>query len=106
MFDSRSIAGRVTAALKQLGLFSSFGTDHVRHKSAVAPLVLADLTTGTGVELLMQWLEIHEWLAFFLRHLAEAPRGHNQTQEVWRPRTALTATVKSVPKRVAFSQFC
>ena len=48
--------GRVTACLKQLGMSSSFGTDCVRHKQAMAQIVVADLTTEAGIELLMQWL--------------------------------------------------
>lgn len=58
--------GRVTAALKQLGLVSSFGTDHIRSKHAVAPLVLADLSTESGVELLMQWLSNPRVVGIFL----------------------------------------
>ena len=48
--------GRVTAALRAFGLSSSFGTDHVKSKHAAGPIVLADLTTESGIELLMQWL--------------------------------------------------
>jgi hypothetical protein len=48
--------GRVTACLKQLGMSSSFGTDCVRHKQAMSQIVVADLTTESGIDLLMQWL--------------------------------------------------
>ena len=58
--------GRVTAALKQLGLYSSLGTDCARHKQAVAPIVLADLSTESGVKLLMQWLENPNVVGIFL----------------------------------------
>ena len=57
---------RVTACLKQLGMASAFGTDHVRHKQTMAQVVLADLTTKAGVELLMQWLSNPSVLGIFL----------------------------------------
>ena len=46
---------RVTACLKQFGVLSAFGTDHI-HKHAMAQIAIADLTSKAGVELLMQWL--------------------------------------------------
>ena len=57
---------RVTACLKQLGVKSAFGTDHVRHKQAMAQVVTTDLTTRAGVELLMQWLSNPSVLGIFL----------------------------------------
>ena len=47
---------RVTAELKRFGLASAFVTEHIRHRQAAAQVVIADLTTDTGVGLLMQWL--------------------------------------------------
>jgi hypothetical protein len=44
-------SSRVTAALKQLGLRSSFGVDKVRSKNAMSTVVIADLTTPEGEEL-------------------------------------------------------
>ena len=58
--------GRVTAALKSLGMDGAFGTDHKRHKQAMSPIVLADLTTTAGIELLMQWLSIPYIVGIFL----------------------------------------
>ena len=58
--------GRVTACLKQFGMSSAFGTHHVRHKQAMAPIVLADLTTKAGVDLLTQWLSNRQVIGFFL----------------------------------------
>ena len=58
--------GRVTAALKTLGMVGAFGTDHKRHKKAMSPIVLADLTTAAGVELLMQWLSNPYIVGIFL----------------------------------------
>ena len=49
-------SGRVTAALKALGVRSAFGVDH-RKISAVAPIMVADLTTRAGQALFMTWLE-------------------------------------------------
>ena len=57
--------GRVTAALKHLGLHSSFGTDHMRSKQAIAPIVLADLSTQAGIP----------WL-----HRAGVPQGQDQSR--------------------------
>ena len=56
----------MTACLKQFGMSSAFGTDHVRHKQSMAQLVLADLTTKAGVELLMQWLPNPNVIGIFL----------------------------------------
>ena len=54
---------RVTACLKQFGMSSAFGTDHVRHKQSMAQ---ADLTTKAGVELFMQWLSNPNVIGIFL----------------------------------------
>ena len=48
--------GRVTACLKQLGLQSSFGVDHVRSRQAAAQIVMCDLSTSQGQDLLWSWL--------------------------------------------------
>ena len=58
--------GRVTASLKEFGLLSCFGTDHVKHRQAVAPIVLADLTTANGLELLHQWLANPQVVGIFM----------------------------------------
>ena len=47
---------RVTAELKKIGMVSAFGTDHIRHRQAASQVVIADLTTQDGTNLLMQWL--------------------------------------------------
>ena len=57
---------RVTACLKQFSLVDSFGTDHVKHRQAMAPVVLADLTTDAGVSLLRQWLANELVVGIFL----------------------------------------
>ena len=57
---------KVTACLRQLGLVSSFGTDHIKSKHATAPVVLADLTTQAGIDLLMQWLGDEYVVGIFL----------------------------------------
>ena len=49
-------SGRVTAALKALGVNSAFGVDH-RKLSAIAPIMVADLTTRSGQALFMTWVE-------------------------------------------------
>lgn len=59
-------AGRVAAQLKRYGLGNSFGTDHVKHKQAAAQIVLADLTTKQGVDLLFQWLSNEYVVGVFL----------------------------------------
>lgn len=41
-------------------------TDHVRHKQAMAPVAVADLTTDAGVSLLMQWLSNENVIGIFL----------------------------------------
>ena len=58
--------GRVTVCLKQYGMTSAFGTDHVRHKQAMSQIAIADLTTKAGVELLMQWLSNPRVVGLFL----------------------------------------
>jgi hypothetical protein len=58
--------GRVTAALKHFGMSGAFGTDHKRHKMAMSPIVLADLSTEAGIELLMQWLSNEFVVGIFL----------------------------------------
>ena len=57
---------RVTAELKSFGMISAFGTDHIRHKQAMAPVAVADLTTDAGVSLLMQWLSNENVIGIFL----------------------------------------
>ena len=52
---------RVTASLKQYGLVSSFGVDHIRAKQAAAQVVIADLCDPQGIALLHQWLA-HEYV--------------------------------------------
>ena len=47
--------GRVTAWLKQLGLHSAFGVDHARSKQAAAQIVMRDLCTASGQDLLFLW---------------------------------------------------
>ena len=54
---------RVTACLRQFGMASCFGTDHVKHRQA-APVVQADLTQS-GLDLLMQWLSNPYVVGFF-----------------------------------------
>ena len=58
--------GRVTACLKQYGMTSAFGTDHVRHKQAMSAIAIADLTKKAGVNLLMQWLSDRRVVGLFL----------------------------------------
>ena len=58
--------GRVTACLKQYGMSSAFGTDHVRHKQAMSPIAITDLTKKAGIELLMQWLSDSRVVGLFL----------------------------------------
>ena len=58
--------GRVTACRKQLGMASSFGTDCVRHKQAMSQIVVADLTTEFGIDLLMRWLSNRFVIGIFL----------------------------------------
>ena len=48
-------SGRVTAALKALGVRSAFGVDH-KKLSTVAPIMIADLTTKAGQSLFMTWM--------------------------------------------------
>ena len=52
---------RVTASLKQYGLASSFGVDHIRSRQAAAQVVIADLCDPQGIALLHQWLA-HEYV--------------------------------------------
>ena len=56
----------MTACLRQYGMTSSFGTDHVKSRHAAAPIILADLTTESGVNLLMQWLENEYVIGLFI----------------------------------------
>ncbi len=49
--------GRVTASLKQLGLYSAFGVDHPRSKQAAGQIVMCDLCTAGGQDLLWSWLQ-------------------------------------------------
>ena len=48
-------SGRVTAALKALGVRSAFGVDH-KKLSTIAPIMIADLTTKAGQSLFMTWM--------------------------------------------------
>lgn len=57
---------RVTAALKQCHMVNSFGTDHVKHRNAASQVVLADLTTKAGVDLLYRWLDNEFVVGIFL----------------------------------------
>ena len=59
-------SSRATAALKQLGLKSSFGVDKARSKNAMSTVVIADLTTPEGEELLMSWLNMPNVVGIFL----------------------------------------
>ena len=59
-------SSRVTASLKQLGLKSSFGVDKVRSKNAMSTVIIADLTTPEGEELLMSWLSMPNVVGIFL----------------------------------------
>ena len=52
---------RVTCCLKQYGLASCFGVDHVRSKQCASQVVIADLCTPEGIALLKQWLA-HEYV--------------------------------------------
>ena len=58
-------SSRVTTALKQLGLRSSFGVDKVRSKNAMSTVVIADLKTPEGEELLMSWLNMPNVVGIF-----------------------------------------
>ena len=49
---------RVTAALRQLGMKSSFGVDKLRSKNVMTTVIIADLCTPEGEELLMSWLKM------------------------------------------------
>ena len=57
---------RVTACLRQIGLRSSFGVDHVKVKNLSGPVSVADLTTPEGVALLMKWINSRTVLGIFL----------------------------------------
>ena len=48
-------SARVTTCLQSLGLRSSFGVDHKRHKHA-GKILVADLTTKTGQDLCWSWI--------------------------------------------------
>ena len=63
--------GRVTACLRQFGLSSSFGVDHIRPRNCVAPVALVDLTTKRGRDLLEDGWKTHElWECFWRRPVA------------------------------------
>ena len=47
---------RVTACLRQIGLRSCFGVDHIKVKNLSGPVSVADLTTPEGVSLSMSWI--------------------------------------------------
>ena len=57
---------RVTACLRQIGLRSCFGVDHVKVKNLSGPVSVADLTTPEGVSLLMSWINTRVVLGIFL----------------------------------------
>ena len=60
-------SSRATAALKQLGLKSSFGVDKARSKNAMSTVVIADLTTPEGEETFDELAEYCPmWSEFFL----------------------------------------
>ena len=59
-------SARVTACLKQLGMKSSFGVDKIRSKNVMSSVVLSDLTTREGEELLMNWLSMPNVVGIFL----------------------------------------
>ncbi len=61
--------GRVTACLRQFGLSSSFGLDHVRPRKCVAPVSLVDLTTKRGRDMLASWLKNPRVVGEFLAPL-------------------------------------
>ena len=56
----------MTACLRQIGLHSSFGVDHVKVKNLSGPVSVADLTTPEGVALLMKWINSRTVLGIFL----------------------------------------
>ena len=58
--------GRVTACLRQFGLSSSFGVDHIRPRNCVAPVSPVDLTTKRGRDLLASWLKNPRVVGVFL----------------------------------------
>ena len=49
-------SGRLTAALKAANIRSAFGVDH-KKLSAIAPIMVADLTTKAGQTLFMTWMD-------------------------------------------------
>jgi len=57
---------RVSSALRFYGMKSSFGVDHLRHRSACAPISIIDLTTKRGQKLLMQWMQNPRVIGLFL----------------------------------------
>ena len=57
---------RVTACLRQIGLRSCFGVDHVKVKNLSGPVSVADLTKPEGVALLMSWINTRTVLGIFL----------------------------------------
>jgi hypothetical protein len=57
---------RVTACLKQIGLKGCFGVDKLRSKNAMSAVIIADLTTPEGEELLMSWLQNANVVGVFL----------------------------------------
>ena len=46
--------GRLTAALRSLGMNDTVGVDRIAHKHLIAPLVRLDLVTDSGFSLLME----------------------------------------------------
>ena len=57
---------RVTACLRQIGLRSCFGVDHVKVKNLSGPVSVADLTKPEGIALLMSWINSRTVLGIFL----------------------------------------
>ena len=57
-------SARVTACLRSLGLKRCFGVDHVKIMSS-GPVMVADLTTDEGMELLWTWLRSPNVLGIF-----------------------------------------
>ena len=57
-------SARVTTCLQSLGLRSSFGVDHKRQKHA-GKILVADLTTKTGQDLCLSWINSPSCMGVF-----------------------------------------
>ncbi len=57
---------RVTDCLRQIGLRSCFGVDHIKVKNLSGPVSVADLTTPEGISLLKSWIHSRTVLGIFL----------------------------------------